>query len=156
MLKFSTGLKFAILGDGGFSRAMGGGIVRVFSGVRPVNADSVVPVDCVELGRITTLGRIFYPGADTEGAGLVLRLILPEYIESEGVWTLKCINTGMATWFRWNWSGVDDNVASTVLPRVDGDVGTADMLGDLTLANINLIEGQSFNLDVFVGSLGMI
>lgn len=155
MLNLSTGLKMAILGSAGFSLAMGGGIIRVFSGTRPASANDPVPVGVFELARITTMGRTFYPGNDTQNAGLFFRILPPGIIENNGSWGLVTVRSGVATWFRWNWWHVDNNDDETLSkPRIDGDVAVAGEIGDLYLPTRNLILGVDFNIDTFIASFG--
>lgn len=153
MLSFSTGLLNSIIGERGFGAALYGGVVRVYSGQRPDSADLAIPLGCVEVARITTEGRIFYPGADTENAGLKLKITSDRTLENDGRWVLTGIANGVATWFRWNWAFADLNLDSTALPRLDGDVSTSSA-GDLVLPFLQMIPARTHTLDTFVAKIG--
>lgn len=153
MLSFSTGLLNSIIGERGFGAALYGGVVRVYSGQRPDSADMAIPEGCVEVARITTEGRVFYPGADTENAGLKLKIASARTLENDGRWVLTGRVNGVATWFRWNWAFVDLNLDSTALPRLDGDVSTSSA-GDLVLPFLQMIPARTHTLDTFVAKIG--
>lgn len=153
MLSFSTGLLNSIIGERGFGAALYGGVVRVYSGQRPDSADLAIPLGCVEVARITTEGRIFYPGADTENAGLKLKITSDRTLENDGHWVLTGIANGVATWFRWNWAFADLNLDSTALPRLDGDVSTSSA-GDLVLPFLQMIPARTHTLDTFMAKIG--
>jgi hypothetical protein len=153
MLSFSTGLLNSIIGERGFGAALYGGVVRLYTGQRPVSADLAIPGGCIEVARITTEGRIFYPGADTENAGLKLRIQADQTLENDGRWVLTGIANGVATWFRWNWAYVDLNLDSTTLPRLDGDISTSPA-ADLVLPFVQMIPARNHTLDTFVATIG--
>lgn len=152
MLKFSSGLLLAIMGTIGFAGAMQGGVVRIFSGPRPDSADDAIPGGATEIARITTEGRVFYPGADTEGAGLQFSLGAGGVLRNGGVWMLRGIATGTPSWFRMNWSGADANESSAYLPRVDGDVGMTEFY-DLVLPLESISPGQTQRLGEFIARI---
>jgi hypothetical protein len=156
MLSLSTGLQMALVGNAGFSMAMGGGLIRIYSGPRPASADLPVPPTALELARITTMGRTFYPGNDTEGAGLFFRILPPGIVENDGRWGIVGIRAGQAAWFRWNWWNVDGNTESYSIPRIDGDVVVAGEIGDLYLPSRTMAVGTSYFIDTFVASFGNI
>ncbi len=128
MIRLSTGLRSALVLDAGIGAMMNGGIIRVYGGTQPATPDD--PAATTLLATITTEGKTFVPGADTVGAGLLLAFVPPSALVKNGIWTLKGVNNGTATWWRWFWSQSDSNLQSTYFPRIDGGVG----------------EGLSFNL----------
>lgn len=156
MLSLSTGLRMAIVGSTGFSVAMGGGLIRVFSGPRPESADAGIPAGAVEIARVTSEGKIFYPGNDIENAGLFFRILPPGIIENDGRWGLLGINSGQATWFRWNWWNVDNNFENYSIPRIDGDIAVSGEIGDFYLSNKTIVPGLRYYIDAFVASFGSI
>jgi hypothetical protein len=153
MLSFSTGLLNSIIGERGFGAALYGGVVRLYSGQRPASADLAVPAGCVEVARITTDGRVFYPGADTENAGLKLKISSAQTLVNDGRWVMVGIATGVATWFRWNWAYADLNLDSTALPRLDGDVSTLSE-ADLVLPFSQIVPAKTHVLDAFEAVIG--
>lgn len=119
---FSTGLRNALATNYGLGLMMNGGVLYVYGAGRPASAD-LAPGSTL-LGRVTTEGKTFYPGADTEGAGLQLRFVPPGGLAQSGIWTLKGVAAGLATWFRWCWAGPDPLEDSEYYPRIDGDIST--------------------------------
>ena len=149
MISYSFGLQAAIIGDGGFARAMQGGVIRIYSGSRPETANDAIPSGCVEIARITQDGLPFYLGGIN---GLLLDLFSPAIIEKKGDWILTGMATGVPTWFRWNWFGHDDNIYSDILPRLDGDVATtkgASGTGVLLLPIDEIVNGIKFSIGNF-------
>ena len=156
MLKLSTGLRMALVGNAGFSMAMGGGVIRIFSGPRPAEASLAIPPSAVELARVTTMGRTFYPGNDTQNAGLFFRILPPGIVENDGRWGIVGIKAGQANWFRWNWWNIDNNAESYSIPRIDGDVAVTGEIGDMYLPTKNIFVGLNYYIDTFVASFGSI
>lgn len=126
MIRFSTGLRNAITLDYGLGMMMNGGVIRVYGGTMPSTPDD--PPGTTELGRITTEGKVFIPGDDTVGAGLLLAFISPGTLINDGDWRLKGLASGTATWFRWCWNQSDPLLSSDYYPRMDGDVGASGAL----------------------------
>lgn len=155
MLSFSTGLLNAIIGERGFGSALYGGVVRIYSGQRPASANDAIPAGAVEIARITEGGRVFYPGADSENAGLKFRISGPGELQNDGTWILTGIGSGAIKWFRWNWGYADLNQGSTLLPRLDGDAGPS-AANDLVIPFESVFLGQKYMLDFFVAKIGPI
>lgn len=122
MIRFSTGLRNALATQYGLGILMDGGIIRIYNGVIPIIPDK--PPLGTELGRITTEAKTFNPGNDIAGAGLNLLFMSPGTLIQNGDWKLKGLNSGTATWWRWNWSGPDPNTESDLYPRIDGLIGS--------------------------------
>ena len=122
MARFSTGLRNALASNYGLGLMMNGGVIRVYSGSRPLSPDGA-PTGTL-LGMITTEGRTFVAPDDPFEAGLQLALLSPGSVYNNGNWRLKGSSLGTATWWRWCWAGADPLTESTYYPRVDGLVGT--------------------------------
>lgn len=132
MLSFSKGLILATLGIGGLGNTMNGGVIRIFSGLRPVTANAAIPptADATMLGKITMDGKTFYAGSDPEGAGLQLKITDNGVIENYGRWVLTVLRPGTPAWFRWTWAKWDADDDSFYYPRIDGFVTNVDASGD--------------------------
>jgi len=108
--------------------AMRNGVLRVYSGSQPTNADSAASGTL--LAQFTVDGGTFVHGTATNGinwdnaASAVISKAAAE------TWKSTAVATGTAGWFRFCANPTDSGGASTTLPRVDGTVGTsgADML----------------------------
>lgn len=142
MPRFSTGLRNALAVNYGLGIMMNGGVIRVYGEMIPDSPDD--PPGTTELGRITTNGLTFTGGANPNPGGLLLSLVTPGGLTGVGEWRLKGLASGTATWWRWCWAGIDALTTSTVLPRVDGLIGTELILASTTLAPTTNIEIEQF------------
>lgn len=148
MPRFSTGLRNAMAVNYGLGAMMNSGIIRVYGGLRPETPDEAP--GSLELGRITTGGKVFFPVSDPNNAGLLLSFVSPGALINLGSWRLKGLAAGTAVWWRWNWHNADTNGYSTTLPRVDGLVGT-----DLVLANAEILSSTDVAIEQFMFVLGV-
>lgn len=148
MARFSTGLRNALTTNYGLGTMMNGGIIRVYSGTIPATPDNVPNGN--EIARITTEGKVFYPGNDINNAGLMLAHVSPGTLIQVGDWIMKGVGAGVASWWRWNWSGVDANTLSTLHPRIDGKVGVS-----LNLVSKNITTSTQVTIEQFLFILPM-
>lgn len=148
MARFSTGLRNAMASNYGLGLMMNGGVIRVYGGTRPATPDS--PPGTTKLAQITTGGKVFVPGNDTVGAGLLLSVVSPGILAKSGTWSLKASAFGTATWWRWCWAGADTLAESTYYPRVDGLVGT-----ELILVDASMYPGLDTEIEQFLFSLSL-
>jgi hypothetical protein len=148
MARFSTGLRNALATSYGLAAMMNAGVIRVYGGTLPVSPD--YPPDSVELGRITSEGKVFIPGNQTTGAGLLLGHLSPGSLVNNGEWRLRGLASGAATWWRWHWAGADDLGPNTLVPRVDGRVG-----GELVLADPQITPDTNRTIEQFLMVIGM-
>lgn len=148
MPRFSTGLRDAMAVNYGLGAMMNSGIIRVYAGARPATPD--LAPGSMELGRITTEGKVFIPVTDPNEAGLRLSFVSPGTLINQGSWRLKGVATGTAVWWRWNWHNADSNAFSTTLPRVDGLVGT-----DLVLTTNAILPSTDVAIEQFMFVLGV-
>lgn len=154
MLKYSSAFLNGLATNLGFAEMMSGGVVRLFTGIRPNSANDAIPVGSIEVARLTTDGKTFYPGI-SNGAGLLFSAYNDGVLHGFGTWTLNGIAPGTAAWFRWNYAGLDYNSAGSNFPRIDGDVG---VVGgdkkDLMLETASITIDTLANLEMFMFSLG--
>jgi len=148
MPRFSTGLRDSLTVNYGLGAMMNSGIIRVYAGVRPATPD--LAPGSLELGRITTEGKVFIPVTDPNQAGLLLAFVSPGTLVNAGTWRLKGIAAGTAMWWRWNWHNADSNGVSSTLPRVDGLIGT-----DLILATNDILPTTDVAIEQFMFILGV-
>ncbi len=148
MARFSTGLRNAVAVNYGLGIMMNGGIIRVYGGTLPATPDD--PPGTTELATITTDGNAFFAGADVNNAGLLLSFVEPGGLTKVGQWRLKGKATGTATWWRWSWANPDSFAFDTLLPRVDGRVGT-----ELVLGLTAITPSTDFEIEQFLFVLPM-
>lgn len=140
MIKISTGLAAAILGNYGLSMMMNHGIIDVYSGDQPEFAH-LAPTG-VHLGRVTINGDVFVPGSELNGLTLDNQTL--GVLRDTGDWKLRGMAEGQAGWWRWKWMLDDPNVTDPYYPRIDGDVGTT-----LVLASRDITPGTLIAIDSF-------
>lgn len=147
-LRLSTGLRNGMLGSVAFTEAFAAGVIEIYSGPQPQTADSAVTGTL--LGLVTKDAGAFVPGSPTNG----LTWAAPAggtVSKSTDNWKFVGLAAGTAGWFRLKGNAVDAGLASTVLPRMDGSVGSAGT--DLVLSNITVAVGAPCTIDVFAFSI---
>jgi hypothetical protein len=128
----------------GMTTAFANGVMYIYSGPQPANADSAVQGTL--LGIVTKAGGAFAFGTSTNGlnfgapaAGVVAK--------DSNAWQMTGLANGTAGWFRLMGNPVDALGSSTTLPRLDGAVSTAG--GDLNLSSVNIVTGAPTTIDVW-------
>jgi len=144
-VRFSTGLRDAMLGSIGLDAAFTNGVIYIYSGAQPATADSAAAGTL--LGVVTVDALAFVHGAATNGlnfdapvAGTIAKAV------SEN-WKFNGITAGTAGWFRFAGNPNDDGSASTTLSRIDGTVAKTG--GDMTLSNTAIVVAAPNTVDVF-------
>lgn len=156
-LRFSTGLKNALLGESGIDTGANGlrgvfkdGVINVYSGAQPASADDAVTGTL--LGTVTVDGAAFTPGSPTGGlefgapaSGVVAKSVAE-------TWKFTGLAAGTAGWFRFVGNALDGGASSTSLPRIDGSIARTG--GDLNLSNTTIAVGAPTTIDVFQLTMG--
>lgn len=138
MLLVSTGFKAAILGPQSFADIFNGGEIRVFAGVRPINAELAEP--SVPLGVIHRIGAL---------AGLMFVVAGANVVTALGdEWMLNVAQPGNPAWFRLVAAGDTGGYVPSA-PRIDGDVSLVGAGGDMTIGEVPLVAGTSVPIDGF-------
>lgn len=142
-LQVSSGFKAKILGPSAFEDIFNGGVIRVFSGVQPVNAN--VAQAGTLLGTITLDGAPWIAGTGTNGlafartAGVIVN-------DPMRRWRLTPIASGTAAWWRLIERAGDSGSASLTSPRIDGSVAvygggtTAEMYLDDVALTVGVVR----------------
>ena len=138
--RLSTGLRNAMMNNTGFKGGMDGGILKLFSGTIPADADS-------DEGSGTLLLEVTLNG-DTlaENGGLIFDTATegsstkPENADWRGVGAA----TGTAYWFRL-YDSNETTGASTTALRLDGTVGTSN--ADLVMSSTSITSGATTVMD---------
>ena len=118
-IRFSSGLREAVLTDYGLGAMMNYGTIEVYSGPQPASA-SLAPTGTL-LARITLDGDAFVPG--TTAGALTLALSAEGALVKDGEWRMKGVAAGTAGWWRWKGNAYDDDSDSLFYPRMDGAEG---------------------------------
>lgn len=144
-LRFSSGLRDAMLDSTGLRGALANGTIYIYSGAQPATADSAAPGTL--LGQVTVDAGAFTHGVATNGLNFdaaVGGLITKAAGEN---WRFDGITGGTAGWFRFAGNPLDDGTSSTTLARIDGSIAKTG--GDLSLSNITVTAAAPNTIDVF-------
>lgn len=143
-MKFSTGLRTAMLNASGLKEQLDGGFIRVYGGVpAPASADDAIP------GGATLIVTISDDGA---GGGLTLDTPVGGviYKDPSQVWKGTNATTMQATFFRHVAAG-DTGNSSTTAPRIQGTCGVA--AADMLMPNTTLVNGEEHVLAQYAQAL---
>jgi len=144
-VSLSSGLRNGMLNATGMKEAFTNGVMYVFSGPQPINADAATQGTL--LIKITLASGAFAFGTATNGinfdapaSGVVAKA-------AAETWSGIGLADGIAGWFRLMGNPSDALGSSTSLPRMDGSVGTAG--ADLNLSSVNVVTSAPTTIDVF-------
>ena len=146
-IRLSTKLRDNLAGTTGFSSTFANGVIEIYSGAQPANADAAVTGTL--LGTVTLNSGAFTPGSPTNG--LTFAAASGGAVSKSGVWSFNGIATGTAGWFRFKGNAADAGAASTTLPRMDGSIATSG--GDMSLSNLAITSGSPTTVDSFTFSV---
>ena len=148
MIRFSTALRDAIASNYGLGMVMNKGVIRIYGDPMPASPDDA-PTGLL-LAEITNEGRTYFPGINKDSAGLVVRLELAGQLRNYGNWRMIGKNTGVAKWFRWYSSQVDNYGTNTDFLRIDGSTDS-----ELFLSNENITPLTNVGISTFSMQLQM-
>ena len=144
-VQLSTGLRNGMLNATGMLTAFANGVMYVYSGPQPLNADAAVQGTL--LIKITLASGAFTFGTATNGinfdapsSGVVAKA-------AAETWSGIGLANGIAGWFRLMGNPTDALGSSTSLPRMDGSVGTVG--ADLNLSSVNVVTSAPTTIDVW-------
>lgn len=134
-IKLSTGLRNSMLDTGSIKTALNLGLIKIYGGTAPVDADSALT------GTLLCTISI-----SSGGTGLTLGTAVSGSIPKTSAETWSGVNVagGTATHFRWVAAG-DTGVLSTTEKRMQGTCGTAG--ADLNMSSVNLTYLATQNLN---------
>ncbi|WP_027389232.1 hypothetical protein [Chrysiogenes arsenatis] len=143
MWRLSTGLRNAMLEDKGFKEAFANGVIRIFTGTQPANADAGETGTL--LCQISLASGAFIAGAPENGInfGTAANGTIGK---AEGeVWSGVNMETGTAGWFRFYANPLVTGVSATAI-RIDGVCATSG--GEMQMTNVSLVSGTTTTVDV--------
>lgn len=120
------------------------GYIMIYSGSQPANADTAYAG--TELVKITVGSGAFVAGTETNGLEFTTSAD-GEIEKSSEVWSGVGLTAGTAGWFRLYANATDAGGASTVLPRIDGSVGTSG--ADLNMSSTTIALSATYTIDSF-------
>jgi hypothetical protein len=151
-VKYSTGLISKLFGKNGTDAGadgirgiMANGVIRIYSGAQPVDADSI-PTGTL-LGSITKDGAAFVEGVGTNGVNFGAPVGRTVSKSAAEVWKFTGVAAGTMGWFRYQANAVDDDSSSTSLSRIDGSVGVN--TGDMRVTSVTSAIAAVATVDTF-------
>lgn len=152
-LGYSTGVADRLLGKSGSDVGADGlrgifanCVVDLYSGTRPLSADDSIGASTL-LGRVTLDAGAFVEGVSTNGLNFASPASGVLSKEAAENWKYEGLTTGTIRWFRLRGNAVDDGLSSTVLPRIDGTVGSVS--GDMIASLLNVTLNAPGTIDIF-------
>lgn len=142
-VRLSTQLRNNLAGTTGFGATFANGVIEIYSGAQPANADAAVTGTL--LGLVTLNSGAFTPGVSTNG--LTFAAASGGAVSKSGVWSFNGIAAGTAGWFRLKGNATDAGGVSTTLPRLDGSIAVSG--ADLNLSNIVIAVSAPNTIDTF-------
>lgn len=149
MWNLSTGLKKGLLGadspNGSLAELFAYGIIDVYDGLRPDDADSTERG--THLLRITLNGDAFVAGVDTNGLnmgefdGVILKRAIDIITSAIEVWRGKGLADGTAGWARFRTNSAVTGASITEI-RMDGMVAPSG-------AELNMVNGVGVVTDIY-------
>jgi hypothetical protein len=148
-LKLSTGLRNGMLNATGFTTAFNDGIIYIYSGPQPTDADQATQGTL--LLRITQNNGAWSAGSATNGLGFDAPASGVISKAAAETWRGLGVTDGTAGWFRLCGNPADAGGSSTTLPRMDGTVAVSG--GDMNVASISIVTNAPTTLDTFTFTL---
>ena len=141
-LKLSTGLVNALLKTGSFKSVMNDGILYLFSGLQPANADAIETAGAIVLLKVTVASGAFVSGAPTNGLGWDDAVLNVASKAAAETWSGVGLVDGTAGWFRFYGNTVVTG-ASTSAIRFDGRVSAIGGGGEIELSYPGIAAGAT-------------
>lgn len=142
-IRLSTGTRNALCSTAGFSSIFANGIIEVRTGTQPATADAAATGTL--LGTVTLNSGAFTPGSPTNG--LTFNAAADGAVTKSGIWSMVGVAAGTAGWFRFKGNALDNDLASTTLPRMDGSVAVSG--ADMNMSNISIAVSSPSTVDSF-------
>lgn len=147
--RLSTGYADALNVTGSVKSIMQDGVIRIYSGTQPTNADAAETGTL--LMKLTLASGAFTPGVATNGLEMgtstdgVLSKAAGEVWSGVG---LAAASTGTdAGWFRW-YDNDETTGASTTAIRIDGAIGETSAY-EMQMSNKTIVEGVEAIVNTF-------
>jgi hypothetical protein len=142
MAKFSTGLRTQMLSGGALKGALDGGLINIYSGTPPLQADDA-------LSSVATNTLLCTISLASAGTGISFDTAASAGVLNKApaqTWSGVNAATNTATFFRHVASG-DTGASSTSAYRIQGTIATAG--ADLNLSSVSLTSGATQTVDYY-------
>ncbi|MHC1787887.1 hypothetical protein [Solidesulfovibrio sp.] len=150
-LKFSTGLRNALLDAGSFQDVLANGVMYLYSGAQPTDPDAAATGSL--LLKITVASGAFSHGTTTNGLnfGAAVAGVLPK--STSEIWSGVCVAAGTIGWFRFCANAADSEPtdADTVRKSFDGSIASSG--AQLLMSSVTVAIGDTRTIDSFTVTL---
>jgi hypothetical protein len=142
---FAAGTVLIACKGGSLRDVLKDGVLRIYTGSQPSSPDSAASGTL--LMTVSNLAGAWVAGAFDNG--LIFGTAASGAIsKSTGqTWQATAAASGTAGWFRFIGNASDAGLASTSLPRIDGNVGTSG--ADLQISSTTITSGATYTIDQF-------
>lgn len=137
-LILSTGMRNKLMDTGSLKSILAGGLIRIYSGVAPADADAAATGTLLCTVSLASAGT----GINLDAAA-VSGIISKAPAET---WSGNNAATGVATYFRHVAAG-DTAALSTTQARIQGTIATVG--ADLNLSSVSLVSGAPQTVDYY-------
>jgi hypothetical protein len=144
-VNLSTGLRNGMLNATGLTSAFANGVLYIYSGPQPINADQAVQGTLLAI--ITNSASAFVFGTSSNGLNLAVPVNGVITKTSTQSWQGTGLAAGVAGWGRLMGNASDALGTSTVLPRMDWSI--ANTGADMNVANVNVTVAEPMTVDVW-------
>lgn len=148
-IRFSDGLKDAILGSTGLKGSLDGGLIYIYTGAQPASPNQGATGTL--LGTVSVDAGSSFPADtinfDAPSAGVLAKAAAEN-------WQFNGVAEGTAGWFRFVATHTDDGSATnSSLERMDGSIARTG--GDMNLSNTSVAIGAPHTVDSFQISINL-
>lgn len=137
-LKVSTGLRNKLLDTGSLASLMAGGLIKIYSGSPPTNADDAAS------GSLLCTISLNSTGTGVNMASTATGGVLAK--STAETWSGVVALSGAATYYR-HVAASDTGAASTTQARLQGEIATAG--AELNLSSTTLTSGATQTVDYY-------
>lgn len=136
----------AVAQGGSLKDVLKDGKILIYSGSQPSSPDDAVAGTL--LIEITESGGAFVAGAFDNGLEFENDPLSGELEKASGeTWKGTAVASGTAGWFRFVGNAADGGAISTVLTRIDGNIGISG--ADLNISDTSIVSGRVYTIDTF-------
>lgn len=134
-LRLSTGMRNAMMKSKGFKEALDTGIIEIYSGPQPVDADAAETG--TKLMRITKASGAFVAGQATNGLLFATDPVAGVISKSADVWSGVGLVDGVAGWYRFYDNAYGTGLSSSAI-RIDGPCAAGGAPFSMSTTNIRV------------------
>jgi len=147
-----TAVTLVTFSGGSFLDLFENGVIGIYSGAQPANADSIENGTLLLL--ITAGSGSFAAGQPANGLNFLNPAVVGALSKTGAIWSGNAVQTGTAAWYRFYSNGYNTGAdAGLIWSRFDGTVGVSGSGCDLIVATTSINQGAPYTIDAFTMTL---